>query len=514
MQELNRTRNTKRNIVWGFANRAVTILGPFVTRTFLIQCLGIDYLGINTLYVSIMQILSLAELGFATAVVYGMYKPVAEGDIRQVAAYLNFFKSVYRWVGLIILVAGLVLMPFLGYLVTGSWPDDVGMQAAFAIYLVNTVISYFLYAYKQSLLNAYQRNDAVSKVNLAFMLAQYALQVGVLVVWPNFYAYAVVYPVCTIGSNVAAALATRRLLPEFSDRSLGSEKLSGERRAAIRKQVAGLLFQQICYVTRNSFSSMAISMFIGIAAVACYDNYFVIMNGLNAFLTVLGTSMTAAVGNSVAVESKEKNFNDLRLFVFLYSLLSIGVAASLISVYQPFMRIWVGDELMLGFEIPVLMTLYFYVRTMGDMRAVYVNATGIWWEQRWRALFEGIGNLVLNFTLVQFFGVAGVVMGSLISLFFLNFVYGSHLAFKFYFGLDKARLYYIDHLIYLGVGALVCVTTYAIVSFIPEGGLVMFCAKLAAAIVCAGALLLLAFFWTKRFKNAFRFVKRAVFKKG
>lgn len=510
MQKLNRTKNTKRNIIWGLVNRAVTVLGPFVTRTFLIYCLGADYLGINTLYVSILHVLSLAELGFATAVVYSMYKPVAEGDIKQVSAYLNFFKTVYRWVGVAILVMGFALMPFLGLLVTGSWPNDVNMQAAFAIYLANTAISYFLYAYKQSLLNAYQRNDAISKVNLTVMLAQYALQVIVLVAWPKFYTYAIVMPICTIGSNLLVAWFTKRLLPEYSDASLRAERLTGEQRRAIGKQVAGLVFQQVCAVSRNSFASVAISMFVGLTAVACYDNYFVIVNGLNAILGVVGTSMTAAVGNSVATESKQKNFDDLRLFMFLYALISIGMAACLISVYQPFMHIWVGDGLMLSFEIPVLMIAYFYVRTMGDMRAVYVNATGIWWEQRWRALWEAVGNIVLNFALVQLLGVAGAVLGTLISLFFLNFVYGSHLAFKYYFGLEKVRLYYIDHAIYLVVCIAVCTITYGIMSLIPDGGIALFCIKLLTSVAVAGGLLLIVFCRMKRFKAALAFARRVL----
>ena len=508
MQVFDRTRNTRRNIVWGFAGKAVSVLGPFVTRTFLIYCLGAEYLGISSLYTSILSVLSLAELGFSTAVVQGMYKPVADGDVRQVAAYLNYFKIVYRWVGVAILAMGLVILPLLGFLVRGAWPADVDMQLAFLSYLGNTVIGYFMFAYKQSLLNAYQRVDIANKVGMLMLACQCTLQVVLLVAAPNFYTYALALPICTIASNLLIARMTDRLLPEYSDQSLRTLKLGREERADMRKKVAGLVFSQMCSATRDSLDNVFISAFIGLTAVACYSNYFVVMSGLLGVLGVFSASMTAAVGNSVAVESKEKNFEDLRLFVFLYAIPSIVFAACLLSCYQPFMVLWVGEALTLPFGLAVLMAIYFYVRTMGDMRTVYVNATGVWWELRWRALAETIANVVLNIVLVQLMGLYGVVLATIISLFTINFVYGSHLVFKYYFGLEKARKYYQDHALYLGVAVAVCAVTCLVVGLIPDGGVVQLLLKAVVALLCSSALLLVVFARTARFKRALEFVRR------
>ena len=440
-----------------------------------------------------------------------MYKPVAEGDTFQVAAFLNYFKTVYRWVGVAILIMGAFILPILDYLVTGEVPADVNMQLAFCIYLANASLSYFLYAYKQSLLNAYQRNDAINKVNMAIIAAQCLLQSTVLLIWPNFYAFALIMPVCTVASNLATAVVVRRLLPEFSDLSLLDARLNDKERIEIRKRVAGLVFSQLCRVSRNSFDNIIISSFIGLVAVASYGNYFVIMSGLLGVLGTIGTSMTAAVGNSVAVESKEKNFDDMRLFVFLYAMISTVCCACMLACYQPFMRIWVGDDLMLPMLIPVLMSVYFYVATMGDIRTVYVNATGIWWKLKWRALAEALSNLVLNLLLVQLFGLPGVVSATILSLFFLNFLYGSHLTFKHYFGMKYVRFYYIDHFIYMMMAIVVCVATYFVIGFIPYGGGVPnLLLKAMASVLVSSSILLVVFFWTKRFKRAISFAKHVI----
>ena len=73
--KLDRVGNAKRNIFYGFINKVVTLLFPFVIRTTLIKEIGADFLGLGSLFASILQVLNLAELGFTSAIVYSMYKP-------------------------------------------------------------------------------------------------------------------------------------------------------------------------------------------------------------------------------------------------------------------------------------------------------------------------------------------------------------------------------------------------------------------------------------------------------
>ncbi len=510
MADLQRTVNAKRNIIWALITKVLMIAGPFVIRTIFIQKLGAEYLGLSGVYTSILQVLNLTELGFGTAVSYSMYKPVAEGDVRQVAAYLNYFKGVYRKVGLAILGMGLVILPFLQYFINDPCPPDVNLYLGFALYLGNSVLSYFLFAYKQSLLAAYQRNDAISKVAMVVVSLQYVLQIAVLLLVPNFYLYVLVIPLCTMLANLLTAAATNRLLPEYSEASLKAVRPTDEERAGVRQRVKGLMLQQLVGVSRNSLDNLFISAFIGLIAVAAFGNYFVVMSGLVGVLTTIIGAITSVVGNSVATESKEKNFADCRLFCFIYAMVAIVCSACLISLYQPFIVIWVGEELLLGIEVPLLLTIYFYVLSMGDIRSVYLNASGIWWELRWMRVAEAVANVVLNLIFVQLLGIAGVVLGTVLSLFFINFVGNSCLVFKHYFGTDKLKPFFADHALYALVALAVCAATYGVCSFIPDGGLVLWLAKALVALVVSGVLLLVIFGRTKRFKEAWAFAKRVL----
>ena len=148
----NKLRNTQRNIFFGFLNKIVTMLFPFVVRSIIIVKLGMEYVGLNSLFASILQVLSLAELGFGSAIVFSMYKPIANNDRAEIGALLNLYRKTYHIMGGIILCIGVLLVPFLNNFISGGYPADINIQILYLIYLLNTISSYFLYAYKQSLL--------------------------------------------------------------------------------------------------------------------------------------------------------------------------------------------------------------------------------------------------------------------------------------------------------------------------------------------------------------------------
>ena len=131
--QIERTKNSAKNIISGFIMRIISMLMPFIIRTLIIKKLGVDYLGLNSLFSSILQVLSLSELGFATAVAYSMYKPIAEDNKELICALLNLIKKIYRVVGIIILILGIAVMPFLTYLIEGDYPQDINLYILYSI---------------------------------------------------------------------------------------------------------------------------------------------------------------------------------------------------------------------------------------------------------------------------------------------------------------------------------------------------------------------------------------------
>ena len=180
MAKIERTKNATRNIIFGVILKAYQIIVPFLMRTAMIYLMGVQYLGLNSLFTSILQVLNLAELGVGSAMIYSMYKPIAEDDNATICALMKLYKTYYRIIGLVIAVIGCALTPFIPKLISGDVPDNLNIYLLYLLNLGATVLSYWLYAYKNCILQAHQRVDIVSKVSLVTSTIQYALQLLVV----------------------------------------------------------------------------------------------------------------------------------------------------------------------------------------------------------------------------------------------------------------------------------------------------------------------------------------------
>ena len=199
---MSRIENAKRNIVWGLLNKLLSIFLPFVIRTLIIYLVGENYLGLDGLFSSILQMLNIAELGFSSAVVFSMYKPLADNDSKEVCALLALYRKTYRIIGALILAVSVILLPFLPKLIKSGLPDDVNLYVLYAFFVLNTVLGYWMFAYKKSLLSACQRADIISKINTLITLTKSGLQIFLLFIFKNYYYFVILMPIATVAENI------------------------------------------------------------------------------------------------------------------------------------------------------------------------------------------------------------------------------------------------------------------------------------------------------------------------
>lgn len=512
-----RTKNAKRNILFGLIQVVVSQFLPFITRTILIYRFGVEYLGLNSLFASILSVLSLMELGFGTAVVYSLYKPVAEGDTDQICAYLSYYRSIYRIIGLAILAVGLLLMPFLKYLVHDPvLPGDLNLYLCYLIFLSDTVISYLLCGYLTAIPTAYQRRDILSKVEMVMSLLQCVVKSVILLVCSNFYVYLVSIPAFTVLRNLVTARTIKKRYPEVECRGY----LSSEQKKDLNRKVHGLVVDKITAVSRNSIDTLCISAFIGLAVTGMYNNYYFIMTSLVAFSTMILGSMMAGVGNSIAVESREKNYADMRLFDFIYTAIAGWAVVCMLCLYQPFIKTWLGDKMMLDMPVVIALCAYFYILKSGDIRYVYHEGKGLWYESRFIMIGEAVSNIILNIVLCKIMGVLGIVLATVISVFITNFFFFPKLLFKQYFQNGKLKEYWMDHVFYTITMLLTATISWFLCkSILPVSMLTG--REIGSCILCLGGRLLICtilsvfvfwFFWHKnsRYKMAMAWMKKLV----
>ena len=501
-----RAKNAKRNVLFGMVNRVINLLLPFAVRTAFMYTLGLEYLGLSSLFTSILSVLSLTELGVGSAIVYHMYKPIAEDDEETLCALLNYYKKVYRIIGIVVLVAGLSLIPFLPLLIKGSVPSDISLPALYIIYLIDTVSSYLLFAYYNSLLNAFQRNDITSNIGSGITLIRYLLQAFMLFAFRNYMLFIVILPITTIISNIATAVVARKLYPKYTCRGNISDALKKD----IRVKVNGMLITKVQAVTRNSFDSIFISAFLGLWFSALYSNYYYIMANIIGVMYIIVASITSGIGNSVASESVEKNYADMNKINFIYMWISGWCTICLACLYQPFMSLWAGKEKILPVSAMLLFCAYFYALKIGDIRGVYFEVNGLWWENRYKAIAESVSNIVLNYFLGKYFGIYGILLATIITILVINFGYGSRIVFQFYFGLDKLPEYYHRNLVYLVMTLITGGVTYICCSFLAGDDIFAFIGKMCICVIIPNVVYLVLYFRNKDFKIAIPWIFRTM----
>ena len=434
---LSRTKNTLRNMVFGYLQSIINIILPFASRTVILYVMGTQYLGLSSLFTSILQFLSLTELGVGAAMVYSMYKPIAENDNETIAALLNLYRKLYRLIGTVILVIGLSLVPFLKTLVPEELPPDISLYWLYLLYLLNAVLSYWLFAYKNAILQAYQRNDINSKIAALITPVSYVFMLGSLFLTKNYYAYVIWLPIFTILTNLLRLVFVNRNFPDLKPKGSVPQKL----KQSIAKKTSALIGTKLNTVVLNAADNLVMSAYMGLTTVAMYGNYHYVMTSIIAILNIIYSSMTAGLGNSLQTDSLETNYRNFEKFSFINSWLVGWCTVCLVCLYQPFMQIWVGEDLMFPFYVILEMGLYFYIYMIRKIPVVYKDAAGIWWEDRFRPYVCMVTNVVLNIVLVQLVGISGIILSTVFSLFisipwenYTIFRYVFHRSSKAYYG--------------------------------------------------------------------------------
>ena len=502
-----RVENTRRNIFWSYIDFAITIIFQFVSRTIIINVLGAQYLGLSSLFSSILQVLNMAELGFSGAVVYNLYKPIADNDVDTVCALLAFYRKVYRIVGCIIISVGLILTPFLPNLINGSCPEDINYYCLYLLYLANTGISYFLFAYKASLLNALQRMDLVKIAYCIINIGQCVFQILVLLLFGNYYLFVIGTIIGSASKNLLAAYFAQNRYPQFECRG----KIHEETRQSIWKRVKGLLICRISGVTYTTFDSIILSAMLGLVPVAIYNNYLTIYGAVANVIVLIRHAMQASVGNSVASESLEKNYNDVFVWQFLFSIISIFCSTCLMCLYQPFMTLWMGKGMILTETDVLILSLLFYVSTVQHAFYLYLSGNGLWWELRWPYILSTITNLVLNVLLCRIYGITGIILATLIAQLVFGFIWHSAIIFKYYFNKSVIK-YWKKQVLYTAVGISIGALCYSICHLLSFDNIWGLMIKALVCVLLCPVCLNLAFRTTREYSVsidlALRFLKR------
>jgi len=508
-----RTSNSIRNSGFSALAQVVSIILNFVGRTFFIKLLNIEYLGVNGLFSNIITMLSLAELGVGTAIVYMMYEPIAKGNIRKVAAYNQLFRKIYNIIGIFILVAGLCVTPFLNDVIKDAPDIKENLYAIYILFLLNSSVSYF-FTYKRSLLIAHQKEYLNSKNVIYFAIIKDIVLIIVLLLTRSFYLYLVSQIVITFLSNYTISRVADKTFPEIV--KIKDEKITKGEKKTIAKNTAGMVCHKIGSVIVSGTDNILISSFVGIAAVGIYSNYKLIQKVSSQVISQAVNSVTASVGNLVASADNDRVYEVFKKLYFVNFTLSYFVAVLFFALIDSFITIWIGDEFILGYWSMLIISVNLFFNQIRVPSQVIINSYGVFWEVKWKSIVEAIINLSasLFFAFVLKMELTGILLGTIVSNLATNLWWEPYAAYRF--GMHKPLKEYmamfLRDLLIFGISLAFITWANNQLQAVISNNLILFATQLMAAIVVATAIYLAIYSRNKGFaylqENLKKIIKR------
>lgn len=480
-----RTERVIINSIYGIIYKITSIILPFVIRTIIIKQIGEAYAGLNSLFTSVLSILSLAELGFSNAVVYSMYRPIEMGDIQKISALLNYFKKIYKVIGTTILAVGICVLPFIDNLVSGAYPEDINLRLLYLMYLANIVMGYYLFAYRTSLFLADQRNDVITKIMLYTTLLQYLLQFIILILFKNYYFYILVFVLMVIPQNFAYYCVSKKLYPQY----ICSGDMTLNERRKITSQVKALIGHKIGATAIISIDSIIISSFLGLVELSRYGNYYYIINSVVAIGVIVSQSMLGSIGNKIITSSQVeviKLFDNLSsAWMWFVSWCSIAI----FCLINPFVSLWLGEKFCYPQIYVAVMVLYYYSWQFRTMGLIFKDADGLW-QNDWYKPYMGVFvKIVLSISFVlMFHNILSVLIPTIIILLFIYFPIETAILYKVLFQCNKRK--YLSNSLFIFFQTIVAAfVTYYCVALIPMSGVFGFSLKIIVVLIVPNVIL-------------------------
>jgi len=431
-----RVKNVILNSYFGVISQLSIIALNFITRTFFIMYLGKSYLGLNGLFTNILTLFSLAELGLGTAIVYSLYKPIAEKDYQKVFSYIKYYKKIYIRISLIVLLLGLIFLPFLNQIITEK--DIKYIHWIFLIFLANSVCSY-MYAHYRSLVIAHQKEFLISKIRLVLSFIKAFFQIGSLYFFQSFLLFLTIQVIITFLENLLVFFKGKNLLKKFQ---VEDKELPSIEKSEIWKNVKSLMLYKIGGTLLDTTDQIIISIFLGVLILGEVSNYILIISAVSIILFQIFNSITASVGNFIVKENKVDQKN------LLYSLTLVThflYGFSFILLYylvNPIIEIWIGSEYVIEKKIVSFMFINWYIAGMMNSIWIFRTNMGLFKYGQYRPIISAIINLILSLVGVKFFGLIGVFLATTITRLITNVWFDPLVVFKYGFSEKPYKFYY------------------------------------------------------------------------
>jgi O-antigen/teichoic acid export membrane protein len=456
------TRKTRsvKNVSYNLISFCILAVMTFISRKFFIKYLTLDIAGLQSIFSNVLSFLNLAELGIGSAVIFSLYKPIADNNMVEIKGILDLFKKFYRNSGLVILTCGIIVSFFLEHLVKNQI-DINKVRLYFIIYLLNTVFTYF-FTHKYCLLIVNEENHVISKVDIIVKLVKNILQIIILILLKSYMSYLLL----EISFNLMGyAIINLIIRKKYGWLNNTKGVISNSIKFNIVKNIKALFYHQLGGFVVFGTDNLVIAYFMDLKTVGLYGNYYLLINFFIVITGTVFTSIIASIGNLLIEKDVDSSYEVFKKIFFVNFLLSSFLTIALYNNIDKFIYLWLGKDFLINKLTIIVLLINFYLTTMKNCVDAFKRAAGIYHNDRLAPLAEAIINLVCSIILVQLIGLPGVFIGTLISNLTIGFWIKPYMVYKYIFKRTSSN-YYKEYVKYALSGVLILFITNFIINLI------------------------------------------------
>lgn len=501
MQE-SRTKNSIQNVKTGAIVQIINKLMAFVVRTVFIKILNTEYLGVNGLFTSVLSLLSFAELGIGTAIIYNMYKPVAENDIEKIKSLMKLYQKAYNTIGTVVFALGLCIIPFMDFIIKDAPNISENLIVIYLLFLFNTASSYF-FTYKKSIISAHQKESVINNIDSIFYLLKSLVEILFLILTKNFIVYLVIQIAGTFIENVVISLKANKMYPYLKEKNV--KKLAVNESQSILNNVKSLVIYKFGGVIMHGTDNILISSLVNVGTVGLCSNYILIINSVKTIIFSALNGITASVGNLNAVGSSKQKEKVFYQITFVNYIVYSFCAVAFIVLLNPFIKVWLGKNYVLGMSVSISLAVSFFIEGLRNPGYTFRTTLGLFQKGKATPYIGAITNIVFSVILCKFFGVAGIFMATSIAQLVSYVWIDPYLIHKYAFK-TSVRKYIKRFVLYASILILNILVSLGVASFIDISGLLGVILKAIAVCIIPNTINIIIFRKTEEFialKNRF-----------
>ncbi len=413
MRDKMRTEKITKNIAFDYIGNLLTVLVSFVLKTIFIHTLGQEYLGLSGLFTNVLNVLSLAELGVGSAITFELYRPLAEKDANLLCGLMQFYRKTYCFIGWVILGLGVLLLPFLSYIIHFEQSVNIDYNLIYLLFLVNSVFSYWFNAYKLTILVASQQKYLTKKMEYCLTVIQTILQIVSLYVFRSYITYLLIGIVRSVLQNYLVAQKANQVFPFLKTKK--TVRVDAVQRSRILKNTYAMSLYKISGTVLNATDNIVISTLISTNVLGCYSLYNFILTTLKSFISVVFDAQIAAVGDMNVTENEDKKIRVFNSIYFLSFVLYGCITVGMIACASTFISFWAGEQYLLRNSTIYYMMFAFFIAGLENATYIFRTGCGLYDVAKYRPVLSAIVNLAISVVLVQKIGIDGVFIGTIVS---------------------------------------------------------------------------------------------------